>query len=64
MSFIGINFDQLQQNISKMFEQAATLPAPDAVREVNGASQEPAQSNYRNQLSDVARALGRELDKV
>ncbi|MBZ4488310.1 hypothetical protein LQ938_14030 [Microbacterium sp. cx-55] len=65
MSFIGINFDQLTQNITKLLEQAATIPDRAAVRQVEGAGEEPAQANYRKQLtSTVASQLANEIDSV
>lgn len=64
MSFIGINFDQLSQNITQLLTQAATLPEGAEVRRVEGAKQEHAQSAYRSKLVLVAQQLSAELEKV
>ncbi len=61
---IGIDLDLLSQNIARMQEQAATLPAASEVRQVEGAREEPAQERFRSDLAKVASALSRKTQKV
>lgn len=56
-SQIGVNLDLLAQNIARLQEQAATMPAVTEVREVAGAQTEPAQDQFRSQLVAVAGKL-------
>jgi hypothetical protein len=54
MSQIGINLEQLAQNVARMQEQATTMPPAAQVSKVDGADTEAAQQRYRYELRLVA----------
>ena len=64
MGQIGINLEQLSQNISRLQEEAATMPASSEVRQVDGAQQEPAQEDFRGQLAQIASTLALRTQRV
>ena len=56
-SQISINLEQLSQNIARLQEEAATMPAIAEVRQVDGAQTEPAQDQFRGELAQIASML-------
>jgi hypothetical protein len=67
MSFfsqIGVNLDQLSQNIARLQEQAATMPDLTDVRQVDGAQTEPAQDQFRTELVQIAGMLAQRTQTV
>lgn len=64
MSQIGLNLEQLAQNISRLQEEAATMPPSSEVRQVEGAQSEPAQEDFRAQLASIAGTLAAHTSRV
>lgn len=64
LGIIGINLDLLQQNISRMLEQAAVLPPVSEVVRTEGARDEDGQRLVNNRLMDVARQVAWRTEMV
>jgi Fe2+ transport system protein B len=64
MSQIGLDLEQLAQNVSRLMEQAATMPAPAEVQQVEGANEEHAQQTYRSSLRSVAIDIAQQTSRV
>lgn len=64
ISQIALNLDLLAQNISRLQEQAATLPSQSAVAVVQGARTEAAQDNYARLLGQLMERVGAKTEQV
>lgn len=61
---IGYNLDLLAKNIASLQTQVASLPDPDAVKDVVGGETEDEEKNFSLRLRWAAGTLSREVEKV
>jgi hypothetical protein len=64
MGQIGINLEQLAQNIARLQEQAATMPVSADIVQVDGAREEDPQKEFRSKLLQVTQRLAKQTQNV
>ncbi|WP_243226581.1 hypothetical protein [Microbacterium sp. CIAB417] len=61
---ISLSLDVLMQNITRLQEQAATLPTPDEISTTEGSTKEKAQADYVDALKRYADRVAKKTELV